>query len=207
MSKKVYLFSATPHTDAIYINSLDFNFFKPDINFSNYDYLVLTSKKAVDALQQYNKNDYIDIPVLCISKFTKEYYEKSGGKVLEVGSGIGSELQSIIDSYPKEKKWLYLRAKEIAGDGLDVDEAIVYESRCSKEILNFELSHEDSALIFTSPSSIKCFLRNNIIPIEAKVIVIGKTTAKHLPENIKYKMPKNSSIEECMNLLKDYSDF
>lgn len=200
MSKKVYLFSATSHPDAIHVNSLDFNFFKPDIDFSNYDYLVLTSKKAVDALQQYNKKDYINIPALCISKFTKEYYEKFGGKILEVGGGIGSELQSIINSYSKEKKWLYIRAKEIAGGGLKVDEAILYESRCSDEILNFKLANENCSLIFTSPSSIKCFLKNNIIPSAAQVIVIGKTTAKYLPKNIKYKIANNSSIEECIKL-------
>ena len=72
MSKPIYLFSATSHPDATHINSLDFDFFKPDINFTKYDYLVLTSKKAVEALLQYDKKDYIDIPALCISKFTKE---------------------------------------------------------------------------------------------------------------------------------------
>ncbi len=202
MLKTIYLFSATSHPDATHINSLDFNFLKPNIDFSNYDYLVLTSKKAVDALQSYDAKEYINIPALCISKFTKEYYEKFGGKILDVGGGIGSDLQQIIESYPQEKKWLYLRAKEIAGDGLDVDEAIVYESRCSDEILNFTLdTKERCTLIFTSPSSIKCFLKNNTIPHDAKVIVIGKTTASHLPEGIQYKIAKNSSIEACIQLI------
>jgi len=202
MNKKVYLFSATSHPDAIHINSLDFDFFKPTINFSNYDYLVLTSKKAVDALQKYDKKEYINIPALCISKFTKEYYERFGGKVLEVGAGIGSQLQNIIDTYPKEKRWLYLRAKEIAGEGLNIDEVIVYESRCSEEILSFKLKkNEKCSLIFTSPSSIRCFLKNNTIPHDAKVIVIGKTTAKHLPQNTKYEIAQNSSIEECIKLI------
>lgn len=201
MKKKTYLFSATSHPDATHINSLDFNFFKPDINFSKYDYLVLTSKKAVDALLQYDKNNYIDIPALCISKFTKEYYEKFGGKVLDVGGGIGSDLKKIIDTYPKEIKWLYLRAKEIAGEGFDTDEAILYESRCSDEILNFRLdSNEECSLIFTSPSSVKCFLKNNTISNYSKVIVIGKTTAKSLPDTVEYEIAKQSSIEECIKL-------
>ena len=203
MSKPIYLFSATSHPDATHINSLDFDFFKPDINFSKYDYLVLTSKKAVEALLQYDKKDYIDIPALCISKFTKEYYEKFGGKVLEVGGGIGSDLKDIIETYSKEKKWLYLRAKEIAGEGFNTDEAILYESRCSDEILNFRLKEkEESSLIFTSPSSVKCFLKNNTIPTDAKVIVIGKTTANHLPKNINYQIAKKSSIDECLSLVR-----
>jgi len=200
MKQNTYLFSATSHKDATHINSLDFDFFKPDINFSNYDYLVLTSKKAVDALIHYEKRDYIHIPALCISKFTKEYYESFDGKVLDVGSGIGSDLQKIIDTYPQDKKWLYLRAKEIAGDGLDVDEVIVYESRCSKEILDFKLKKEISTLIFTSPSSVKCFLKNNTFNDTSKVIVIGKTTAKSLPDGVEFVVAQSSSIDECLRL-------
>jgi len=204
MSNKIYLFSATSHPDAIHVNSLDFNFFTPDIDFSNYDYLVLTSKKAVDALQNYDKKDYINIPALCISRFTKEYYEKFGGKILDVGDGIGSNLQRIIDTYPKEKRFLYLRAKEIAGEGLHVENIIVYESRCSDEILNFKLEDKDSVLIFTSPSSVKCFLKNNFLHVEQKVIVIGTTTAKALPTNINYKISDKTSIESCIKLASQF---
>ena len=198
--KKIYLFSATPNPKALHVNTLDFDFFQPIINFSNYDYLVLTSKKAVDALQFYKKEEYIDIPALCISKFTKEYYEKFNGKILDIGDGIGSNLQAIIDTYPKDKKWLYLRAKEIAGDGLHVDEAIVYESRCSDEILNFKLDNKDAILIFTSPSSVRCFLQNNSLHVEQKVIVIGTTTAKALPTKINYKISDKTSIKSCLEL-------
>jgi len=198
--KKIYLFSATSHVNALHVNTLDFTFFQPSINFSNYDYLVLTSKKAVDALQFYKKEDYINIPALCISRFTKEYYESFGGKILDVGDGIGSNLQHIIDTYQKNKKWLYLRAKEIAGDGLHVDQAIVYESRCSDEILNFKLEDKNSVLIFTSPSSVNCFLKNNSLHVEQKVIVIGSTTAKALPTNINYKISDKTSIKSCIEL-------
>ncbi len=199
--KQIYLFSATPNPNAIHINSLDFNFFQPSINFSKYDFLILTSKKAVDALAFYDKKDYIDIPALCISKFTKEYYESFGGKILDVGGGIGSELKEIIDTYPQKTAWLYLRAKEIATSGFNTDEAIVYESRCCDEILNFKLDEKERCvLIFTSPSSIRCFLKNNTISPYAKVIVIGKTTAKLLPKHIKYFTPKNNSIVECIEL-------
>jgi len=197
---KIYLFSATPNLNALHVNTLDFDFFQPQINFSNYDYLVLTSKKAVDALQYYNKKDYINIPALCISRFTKEYYEKFAGKILDVGNGIGSNLQTIIDTYPKDKKWLYLRAKEIASDALHVEEAIVYESRCSDEILNFRLEDKDAILIFTSPSSVRCFLKNNSLHVEQKIIVIGTTTAKALPTKVNYKVSDKTSINSCLEL-------
>lgn len=202
--KRVYLFSATPHPDALHVNTLDFNFFTPIINFLDYDYLILTSKKAVDALQNYKKEDYINIPALCISKFTSEYYESFGGKILELGDGIGSSLQNIIDKYSKDKKWLYLRAKEIAGDTLQVDEAIVYESSCSEEILNFKLEDKKSILIFTSPSSVECFLRNNTLHVEQKIIVIGTTTAKSLPTNINYNISDKTSIGSCIEIANEF---
>jgi len=197
---KIYLFSATPNPKAIQVNTLDFDFFQPKIDFSNYDYLVLTSKKAVDALGFYKKEDYLNIPALCISKFTKEYYESFGGKILDVGDGIGSNLQTIINTYSKEKKWLYLRAKEIAGTGLNIDEAIVYASRCSDEILNFKLDDKDATLIFTSPSSVRCFLKNNYLHEKQKIIVIGTTTAKALPTKTNYKISDKTSINSCLEI-------
>ena len=200
MQKQIYLFSATSHPEAIHVNSLDFNFFTPSIDFSNYDYLILTSKKAVDALQNYKKEDYIDIPALCVSNFTKRYYEEFGGKVLTVGGGIGSDLKDIISTYPKEKKWLYIRAKEIAGDGFGTDEVVLYESRCSNEILNFKLIDENSTLIFTSPSSVECFLKNNALHNKQDIIVIGATTAKSLPTGINYKISDKTSIDSCIKI-------
>lgn len=202
--KKIYLFSATSNQDTIHINTLDFDFFQPKINFSKYDFLVLTSKKAVDALQFYKKEDYIDIPALCVSEFTKEYYEKFGGKILAVGNGLGSDLNKIIDTYSKDTKWLFLRAKEVASDSLHVENIIVYESRCSDEILNFKLEDDDSILIFTSPSSVKCFLKNNMFNDKQKIIVIGKTTAKVLPENISYHIPDKTSINSCLKLAQTF---
>ena len=198
--KKIYLFSATPSSNVIHINTLDFDFFQPQIDFSKYHFLILTSKKAVDALQFYKREDYINIPALCISRFTKEYYENFGGKILAVGNGIGSDLNKIIYTYSKETKWLYLRAKEIASDALHVEEAIVYESRCSDEILNFSLDDKDAILIFTSPSSVKCFLKNNVLNEEQKVIVIGTTTAKALPTKTNYLISDKTSIDSCLEL-------
>jgi len=200
-NKNIYLFSATPSAEVTHINSLDFNFFQPKINFSNYDYLILTSKQAVNALAFYNKKDFINIPALCISEFTKEYYEKFGGTVSKVGNGLGSDLLPIINSYPEGTKFLYLRAKKIAGAGFNVDEAIVYESHCAQDILNFKLPIEDSTLIFTSPSSVKCFLKNNTISKRNKVIVIGKTTALSLPQGTPFQIPEISSIKECIKLI------
>jgi uroporphyrinogen-III synthase len=72
-------------------------------------------------------------------------------------------------------------------------------SECSKEILDVRVE-DDSTLIFTSPSSIECFLKNNTIHPDAKIIVIGTTTAACLPKGIKYIISESTSVESCIEL-------
>ena len=208
MSKPIYLFSISSSPHAISVNSLDINFFKPDINFSKYDYLIITSKQTSEALKQYENLQLK--PALCVSVASAKSYEEIGGEILDIGGGYGDNLVDKIKSYPKTTKWLYLRAKIVASDfvrtcqndGYNIDELIVYESDCSKAIWDVEVE-DDSILIFTSPSSVKCFLKNHTISSHAKVIVIGKTTASALPKNINYQISEKTTIDSCFELLKN----
>jgi uroporphyrinogen-III synthase len=207
MKKQIYLFSISSHPHANSINSLDIKLLKPEINFSNYDYFIITSKQTSEVLKQYVNPDLK--PALCVSVASAKSYEDMGGEVLDIGGGYGDNLVSKIKEYPKSKKWLYLRAKVVASDfvsicqkdGYDIDEIIVYESGCSKEIWHVEVEDE-AILIFTSPSSVNCFLQNHIISPHAKVIVIGKTTAKALPKNVKYILSSKTSIDSCIDIAK-----
>lgn len=209
MSKKIYLFSTSTHPDAININSLDITFFKPDIDFSIYDYLIITSKQTTQALNQYEQDSFKDKKALCVSEKTAQAFKDVGGDILEIGSGYGNDLGDIVKKYPKNTKWLYLRGKEVASDFVDslknekhsIDEAIMYETKCAREILSVNIEN-DSVLIFTSPSSVKCFLRQNEINKDNIVIVIGYTTARELPYSIKYIVSEDKTIESCMELAK-----
>jgi uroporphyrinogen-III synthase len=207
MRKPIYLFSTSSHPDAKSINSLDVDFSKPDIDPNDYDYFILTSKQVSKVLDFYKVQPLK--PALCVSKGTAASYKKIGGEILACGKGYGDDLANIITTYPQEKKWLYLRAKEVASDfvatcqnnGYNIDENIIYETKCSNAI-QYAKIEENSILIFTSPSSVKCFLEHHEIPLHAKTIVIGKTTAKALPTGIEAYMPKERSIESCMELAK-----
>lgn len=208
MQKKIYLFSISSHPDAININSLDITFLKPTIDFKKYDYFIITSKQVSIALSQYNKSDYIFKKALCISTQTANSYKELGGDVLEIGAGYGDNLIDKIKSYPKETKWLYLRAKVVASDfvnkcndiGYYIDESVLYSSDCSEKILSVNIE-ESATLIFTSPSSVKCFLKNNKINKRNSIIVIGSTTARILPKDIKFKIAKENTIESCFRLI------
>ena len=205
----IYLFSVSSHPDAIHINSLSVTFFKPDIDFNHVDYLILTSKQAVKALEQYPKEKFINKKALCISKATATAYEALGGEVLQTGKGYGDTLTNVIKTYPNELKWLYLRAevvasefaKELQYEGYSIEEAIVYKSQCSKKILEAKVPKE-AILIFTSPSSINCYLQTHTLYPSQKIIVIGKTTAKALPKGIKPILSPDTTIESCMQIAK-----
>lgn len=205
--KSTYLFSISSHPDALHVNSLDITFFKPEIDFSKYDYLIITSKQASKALEQYEKKEYITKPALCVSVQSAKSFEDLGGQVLAVGKGYGDTLTEKINSFAKEKKWLYLRAKTVASEfvftckeaGHFIDEAVVYESVCSGAIKEISVE-EDAILIFTSPSSVKCFLKNHKLLKNHQIIVIGKTTAKAIPKNFPYILSNDTTIESCMQI-------
>ena len=208
MTLKPFLFSISSHPDAIHVNPLKITFLKPLIDFSEYDYLILTSKQAVKALKEYPETEYKAKPALCISKATAKSFDSLGAKVLDIAGGYGDDLSQLIQEYPKETKWLYLRAKEIASDfaqasrdkGYLIDEVVVYESSCSNKIKNIFLK-DDSYLIFTSPSSIKCFLKYHQFKESNTVVVIGKTTALALPKNIKSFIADEPTIESCLKVI------
>ena len=208
--KPVYLFSISDHKEAIHVNSLEITFFQPSIDFHLYDGFLLTSKQGVAALRHYKKSTYIDIPALCISKATAKSYEELGGKVLDIGKGYGDTLVTLVKKYPKTKRWLYLRAEKVASDfvsvlkneGYFIDEAIVYKSECSKEILNVTVE-ENAILIFTSPSSIHCYLKNHTILNTQQVVAIGNTTARALDPAIKYSIAPEPTITSCLETIKN----
>lgn len=204
--KNVYLFSTSKHKDVTNINSLSINFLKKDIDFSTYDSLIITSKQVSKYFEFFKITPPLD--ALAISTKTAQAYEDIGGTILEIGSGYGDNLFELIQKYPKNKRWLYLRAKVVASDfvkklndkGYDIQEAIIYESSCSSDILNATVTN-NSTLIFTSPSSVQCFLKNHTITKENNVIVIGTTTAKELPSDISYKISPKTTINSCLELI------
>lgn len=211
MPRQIYLFATSKHPDAISAKSLEVKFLKPSIDFTKYDYLIVTSKQTVKALEQYERKNFINIPALCVSVKTATSYENFGGKILEIGDGYGDNLVINIQEKQKNIKWLYLRAEKIASDfvqrcksdGYSIDEEILYVSECAKEGMEVEIC-DNATLVFTSPSSIECFLKTHTIRPNDKIVVIGKTTAKALPKDLEYKVAQKTSIESCMELASQF---
>jgi uroporphyrinogen-III synthase len=209
MSRPIYLFSISSDPRAISINPLSIEFFKPSVDFSQYDNFIITSKQIAKILHFYEVPKECLKPALCISQQSAKSYKAIGGDVLAIGKGYGDTLVQKIQEYPKETKWLYLRAKEVASNfvqetlhqGYIIDEAILYESSCSNNLENLCLN-KDATLIFTSPSSVKCFMQKNTILPSYSIIVIGESTKKALPYDVQCKTAKKTTIESCISAAK-----
>ena len=202
----IFLFSKTPHPGVTHLPILDTHFFQPEIDFSRYDAIVLTSKQAVAALKKISPS-WKSVPVLSVSSKTAEAVRKAGGKLLETGFGYGDSLADIIINKYASYRWLYLRPRVVASyfkesvvkAGVKVDDAIVYETSCNPECRNMELP-DNATLIFTSPSAVACFLEFFELKTSYKVVVIGKTTAKALPQQTKYCMPDEATVDAAVLL-------
>ena len=207
MSKSIYLFSISSHHNARHINPLSIDFFAPQIDFTKYNNFIITSKQIAKVLSFYEVPKRNLLPALCISKQSAKSYKAIGGTVLEVGEGYGDTLIEKIEKYPKETKWLYLRAEIVASDfvqvckknGYSIDEAIVYKSACSGAIEKIDLE-KDAILIFTSPSSVECFLKYHSFTTQQKIVVIGKTTMRKIPKEYNATLADETSIESCMQI-------
>jgi len=167
MTRAVYLLSPTPREETISLPMISFNIVAEKIDFSLCDTLLFTSKQAVvtaDAIDSSWKN----YPCIAIGPATKKQIESLGGEVIYFPKEFyGANLSQDIAAFFKERKLLYLRPKEISFDskgylektGIHLEEQIIYETGCQRYSAE-KRPEKDAVIIFTSPSTIHCFLKN-----------------------------------------------
>ena len=210
IKQTIYLFSKTSHPDVTHIPILNTNFLQPDIDFENYDAIVLTSKQAVTALDNISPK-WKSIPALSIASKTEEMVKSAGGTLLDRGNGYGDTLDDIIATKYATLRWLYPRPKVVASNfkdrvkarGITMDDVIVYETSCNDNCSETKLP-EDAILIFTSPFTIECFTKFYKFKETYQVIAIGKTTASALAKTVNYTMPNTPNVDACVSLAKKY---
>jgi len=208
---KTFLFSKTSHPEVTHIPILNTTFLRPEIDFSKYDAIVLTSKQAVTALEKIS-SEWRKVPALSIASKTEEMVKSVGGTLLERGEGYGDTLDEIIAAKYAALRWLYPRPKVVASNfqervkarGVEIDDVIVYETSCNESCREIVLP-DDAIVIFTSPFTIECFLKFHTFKSSHKVIAIGRTTASALPEGVSYVMPKTPGVDACVLLAQEMS--
>jgi len=193
--RPLYLFSYTPYVGVQHIPILQTRFFTPLIDFTRYDGLVVTSKQTLQGLRPYQGWEHL--PIIAISEATAHHFRRAGHSVIATAKGYGTQLVPLIKEHGG--KWLYCRPKVVAsewGEGI-VDQVVLYETQCNDRIEKMELE-EDAILIFTSPSSVACFLaKASFLPTHI-VVVIGKTTQKALPSEVKSIVSETTTIQSCI---------
>ena len=206
---KIYLLNNQKYSNVENLEVFQIKHIKSEVNVLNYDALVFTSKNAVYSLDSFN-NDWKKIPSYVIAPKTAEVIENLGGNIAFIGiTSHGNEFAQELINELKDKKVLYIKALKtvsnlvgiLKDNKINLDEVVAYETSCKETNIDLE---EDSIFIFTSPSSVECFFKQYSWKDSYKAVVIGKTTADYLPKNVDFIMSSETSVDECVNLAKQF---
>jgi uroporphyrinogen-III synthase len=202
----IYLLNNQKYDGIENLPVIKINYLTTKINFNNIDYLLFTSKNGVVALNKIN-NEWKNIPAITIGKATAKTVEKFGGKVKYIAkNSYGDELaKEIIDNF-EPSNILFSKAKIVLSNIIEVLEQnnfnviqkVTYETTCNKINKNLE---KNSVFIFTSPSTIKCFLKQFKWDESFKAIAIGSRTASYFPEKIV--ISDIQTIYNCIKIAKN----
>jgi len=168
-------------------------FLDKKISLEGIDYLIFSSKNGVLALDRVAPS-WKKIPSLTIGKATSK-------KVRELGGIVEYEAKKFYgDSFAKEikkrfdpsKTYLYIRPKIVSSNlskilkeaKFNLVEAVLYETVC-RECKELPPLPNEAYLIFSSPSSVRCFFRCYEWKEGFKAVAIGAKTAKALSDNVK----------------------
>ncbi len=207
---KIYLLNNEKYAGVENYPVISFSPLISSINLRDIDYLIFTSKNAVRITDSIT-NEWKKLPSIAIGEATANEIKKLGGKIEYISnSGYGENLAKEIDEIYKNKTFLWLRPKKVVTNLKELiknnylKEEIIYETICNKPQNQIK---KPAIVIFTSPSTVKCFAKienfENITPI-----AIGKKTKEALEKytSSKILLPKKPNIKECINLAKQFSN-
>ena len=178
---------------------------KVEFDFSKYDAIIFTSKNAIHSLNSYNK-EWITKPVYAIAPQTAKVASNLGAKIKFVSKEKhGDEFAEELVPLLKNKKVLYIRGSKVVtnlveslnSNGAICDEAIVYQTVCVEFKKRIKLP-KNSVIIFSSPSTIECFLKNAQWDESYKAVSIGHTTEKYFPSYITPYVSETTSLDSCV---------
>ena len=209
--RKIYLVSNTKTADESVINLSvsKIEFLKFEINLSEYDALVATSKNAFNALKFNEISALENLPVFAIANSCAAAAREFGFSEIYTGQNAhGDDFAREILPLLKGKKVLYLKGKDSASNfleilqdgGVNIKAVIAYENvlnPCKMELK----PPKDSILIFASPINVRNFLSIFGWDESYQTISIGKVTAKEL-NFTKPLVSQSQDINACIALAK-----
>lgn len=204
-----YLFSDKAYEGVENLPLFEILFYDNQLCLKGYDAIVFTSKNSVEALERVNAK-WQTIDSYAIAEATAESIKSKNGKIVYTSySSYGDDFAHNLIPLLSGKKVLFPRAKEVVSHlyeillnaGVDIHEEIVYETTC-KAYGKDKAPPQDSKLIFTSPSTVRCFFKNFEWDESYKAICIGEKTASFLPLHVKSVISQKQSIKDCIELAK-----
>lgn len=204
--RPVWLISKTPYEGVNHLPILSTVFLNPSIDFSPYDGIVFTSKQGIDALDSAGI-DRERVRCLCVSDATAVHARKAGYENVLTAEGYGESIPPLLANEGENLRWLYARPETVATDwiesakemGIRIDEAVVYETRCNPDADCTGIEN-DAVLIFTSPSTVRCFENRHPILPTHRIVAIGKTTAAAFRSGIAVVLSETPSIESAVEM-------
>lgn len=207
----IYLVSSDVKFDdvkTLVLNEIKFSDFNVDL--SEFDALVITSKNALGALKFNKILPRESLQIYAIGEASAEAARKFGFAQIYVGKNAhGDEFAREIASLVKNQKTLFLRAQKTASSvgkilresGCELTEIIAYKN-VAKHV-NSELKPpKGSVIIFTAPSAVRNYIENFGWDESYKAVAIGKTTALELEKFTKPVISSEQNINSCVTLAK-----
>ena len=205
----IYLFSDKAYEGVVHLPLFEIAFDSTPIDVNGFDAIIFTSKNSVQALENSGAL-WKDKESYAIGEGTAAYIKQCGGNVVFTAErSYGDDFAHAITSLLKGKRVFFPRAKEVVSSLFDIlkthqikiEQRIVYETKCVYYAPNQAPLH-NAKLIFTSPSTVHCFLKNFAWDESYIAIVIGEKTAAALPQNVNVIVSPLQSIEHCITLAK-----
>ena len=201
----IYLLSPLKKEGVTSLPMISFELVTNTIDFSSCNTLMFTSKQAVVSANSID-NSWKKFPCIAIGGATKKKIEELGGRVIyHPKEFYGEVLAKDIKTFFSTKKILYLRPKVVSFDskaylkkvGIDLQEQIIYETSCMKYTKE-QKPKKNAIIIFTSPSTIRCFFKNFDWDSSYTAVLIGHATKEHLPNYCKYVVADEPLIDACV---------
>jgi uroporphyrinogen-III synthase len=204
-NKKIYILSDKKVKYATNLPVINMEYMTPATNLEEYDALIFTSQNAIKAIDSMNPS-WKKIPSYVIAPQTAKIVKSLGGTLTFIGQKKnGDEFAQEICETLKGQKVLYIGGTKIVSNlinilndsGVVCDNLPIYKTVCKKYETKITLP-KHSIIIFSSPSTIECFLKNINWSSTFKAVSIGKTTAKYFPEYIKPYISETTSLDSCV---------
>ena len=211
----IYLISNTAFNDEsveqISLCRIKFNKFNIDL--SEFNALIVTSKNSINALK-FNSIALTDILVFAIGRATALACKEFGfTQIYEAKNSHGDEFGAEILNSLRDKKVLFIKAKETVSNldiyfsqnGIDITVVDGYENLILYPN-DIKKPEPNSTIIFTSPMNTRAFIQNFGWDKSYQAVVIGKATAAALSSYCDNIIVSNTqNLKSCIELAKNIS--